>query len=103
MLASGIHATIAGIVIAFCIPIRPKFEPNTFIEKVKDTTMKMRKAISGNPDVIHNAKFRALLSSLADGVNLVQAPAQRAEHTLHLPVWPILSFRFSRLPMRASR
>ena len=86
MLASGIHATIAGIVIAFCIPIRPKFEPNTFIEKVKDTTQKMEKSVSGNPDVIHNNRFRALLSSLGDGVNLVQAPAQRAEHALHLPV-----------------
>lgn len=86
MLASGIHATIAGIIIAFCIPIRPKFEPSTFIERIKDTTIKMQKAVSGNPDVIHNPRFRALLSSLGDGVNLVQAPAQRAEHALHLPV-----------------
>ena len=86
MLASGIHATIAGILVAFVIPIRPKFEPNTFITRVKDTTVKMQKSISDNPDIIHNNRFRSLVSSLGDGVHLVQAPAQRAEHSLHLPV-----------------
>ena len=86
MLASGIHATIAGIVIAFVIPIRPKFEPDLFISRMKDTTDKMVEAVADNPDIIHNNRFRSLVSSLEDGVKLVQAPAQRAEHTLHLPV-----------------
>ncbi len=86
MLASGIHATIAGIVVAFVIPIRPKFEPELFIRRVKDTTVQMKKAITDNADIIHNTRFRALVASLDDGVRLVQAPAQRLEHSLHLPV-----------------
>ncbi|MBN7796469.1 Na+/H+ antiporter NhaA [Parahaliea mediterranea] len=86
MLASGIHATIAGVIIAFCVPIRPKFHPETFIDRVEDASRKMRKAVWDNPDIIHNNRFRALVTSLEDGVHLVQAPAQRAEHTLHLPV-----------------
>jgi NhaA family Na+:H+ antiporter len=86
MLSSGVHATIAGIVIAFCIPIRPKFDPKLFINKVKDITAQIEKSAFENPDIIHNMRFRSLVTSLGDGVLLVQAPAQRAEHALHLPV-----------------
>ena len=86
MLASGIHATIAGILVAFVIPIRPKFRPETFISRVKESTVKMQQAIADNADIIHNTRFRSLVTSLGDGVQLVQAPAQRLEHGLHLPV-----------------
>jgi NhaA family Na+:H+ antiporter len=86
MLASGIHATIAGILVAFVIPIRPKFKPEVFINRVKESAVQMQKAIADNADIIHNNRFRALVSSLGDGVQLVQAPAQRLEHGLHLPV-----------------
>jgi NhaA family Na+:H+ antiporter len=86
MLASGIHATIAGIIAAFAVPIRPKFNPDRFINQVKDITAKMQASAEENADIIHNNRFRSLVSALGDGVHLVQAPAQRAEHTLHLPV-----------------
>ena len=86
MLASGIHATIAGIVIAFAIPIRPKFDPSLFIDKVRDLTDKMERSIAKDPDIIHNNEFRSQVNSLGEGVYLVQAPAQRAEHGFHLPV-----------------
>jgi Na+:H+ antiporter, NhaA family len=86
MLASGVHSTIAGIVVAFVIPIRPKFQPEHFINRVQESAVNMREAIRDNADIIHNTHLRSLVSSLGDSVQLVQAPAQRMEYHLHLPV-----------------
>jgi Na+:H+ antiporter, NhaA family len=86
MLASGVHATIAGIIVAFMIPIHPKFEADVFISRVKENTREMEDSIAQDPDIIHNSRLRSLVSSLEDGAHLVQAPAQRLEHQLHLPV-----------------
>lgn len=86
MLGSGVHATIAGIVVAFVIPIYPKYKPQHFVDRVKESALRMQKTIVDSADIIHNNRFRALVTSLGDGVRLVQAPAQRLEHTLHLPV-----------------
>jgi NhaA family Na+:H+ antiporter len=86
MLSSGIHATIAGIIVAFAVPIRPKFEANLFISKVEKITHGMKESVAENPDIVHNTRLRSLVTSLGDGVDQVQAPAQHAEHKLHLPV-----------------
>ena len=88
MLASGIHATIAGIVLAFVIPIRPKFDPEKLLEHIRCLIDKMKESLTGKggQDIIRNSSFRSYALALGDGVLLAQAPAQRLEQQLHLPV-----------------
>ena len=86
MLASGVHATIAGIILALPCQYGQNLSPRLLSTKSKIPPIKCRNSVADNPDIIHNNRFRSLVSSLGDGVQLVQAPAQRAEHTLHLPV-----------------
>lgn len=86
MLSSGVHATIAGVLLAFFIPITPKFNVGFFIRRVRDIAKDMEADARTQPDVVVNEALRARLYALDEGVSLAQAPAQRLEHKLHLPV-----------------
>lgn len=41
-LNSGIHPTIAGVLVAFCVPATPVFEPKKYIRKIRDSIYHFR-------------------------------------------------------------
>lgn len=86
MLASGVHATIAGVVLAFCIPMTPKFDVHYFINRVRNIADDMEQDAKQQPNIITNEMLRSRIWALDTGVTLTQAPAQRLEHQLHIPV-----------------
>ncbi len=86
MLESGVHATLAGILTAWTIPARAKFDPATFSRHVRELIDRFDNRARPGRGLIHSPDQHALVQTLENGVHMVEAPLQRLEHNLHLPV-----------------
>lgn len=85
MLKSGVHATLAGVILAFAIPMKPKYDPQRFLSLIGDSVDKIKSLYKNNENIVANDALRSKVRALGSGVYLVQAPAQILESKLHLP------------------
>ncbi len=86
LLESGIHATLAGVITAFTIPARPRYDPARFSHSVRQLIERFDTAHRPGESIMTNDRLRAIVHALEQGVISVEAPLQRLEHLLHLPV-----------------
>lgn len=86
MLKSGVHATLAGIITAWCIPARSKLVPQEFSGHVRDLMDRYDTHDTEDPNLMRAIHKRAIVQSLENSVHAVETPLQRLEHSLHLPV-----------------
>ena len=77
----GIHATIAGVLLAFAIPISSKIDENKFLEKTKKAINDFEKGRDNTPILTHHQMDA--LEDIAHGYDKVQNPLVRLEHNLH--------------------
>ncbi len=79
--AIGIHATIAGVLLAFAIPISSKIEEKDFIQNSKKAIDEFEKNIDEIP-ILNHHQIDAL-ENIAYGYDKVQNPLVKLEHQLH--------------------
>ncbi len=86
LLESGVHATLAGVLGAFTVPARPKFDPAAFSAHLKRMVARFDASYQPGTSIMTNDELRAVVQSLDNGIVAVQTPLQRLEHIWHLPV-----------------
>lgn len=86
LLSSGIHATIAGVLLAMAIPSRTRLDAARFSTSARALLDDFDRAETGDLQVLTSKGQQEALYALDGVASAVQAPLLKLEHMLHGPV-----------------
>ncbi|GGH38238.1 Na(+)/H(+) antiporter NhaA [Mangrovimonas yunxiaonensis] len=81
-LKAGIHPTLAGVLLAFSVPIRQRIDTPKFIDNLVAITNNIKQASVLNTPILSKEQIQEI-DDLEDWTCKYQSPLQKIEHNLH--------------------